>query len=815
MMKTTNLLRWMMIVVLQAACLAGFAQASKNAVSGLVKDSTAQKPLPYVTVEIFPSNVATPLKSSYTNDKGKFTVSGIDTGRYTIIFSHTGFGDVRKEISISSAGITDIGEVILSPVSADMKGIVVTARKPLIEQTDDKIVFNVENDPATKTETAIDILRKTPFVSVDGDNNVQVNGQSNFKVLLNGRETAMFAQNVKEALKGFPGTLISKIEVITTPSAKYDAEGVGGIINIITKKKVVGYNGSLNTYYSSTGWYNINANFSAKFGKVGVTAYYGAGGSDNVHGQSKMEMVPFVANPPFKRRLLDGARTMSNFWNFGNVEMSWEADSLNTFSFYGNVSGGNNRNLLNQDITTTYPNGIDSVSHYDLLSRNEYPTNSVGADYIKKFSNNKEREFSIRFNGEFGNSNTYLNSVMDNPVMDDRYVINNSVAKNRQYTFQSDYIYPLQNNRKIETGIKAILRRATSNFESLVRSNNVEDYKFNPDNTDYFQYDQNVFSAYGTYSLKLKKTNFRLGARLEHTEVDGNFVSSKTTVRQGYTNLMPNLQATTKLSDAFTLVVSYSDRLQRPYIYNLNPFRNDNDPKFISYGNPNLDPQIIHSLSVQTRVMKGGTFAGITFAGTYSNNMIVQYASFDAASGVTSTTSANLGKELGISANGNISTKVNKDWSIFLNGSLRYSHVKNKLMPEQANSGFGGNANLNTSYSISKRFTASGYAGFFRNPVTIQTKYPLNYWYGLNAGYKLFKEKVTVSVGASNFLKKNLSYQLVTTDPAFQYTSTSIMPFRAVSFSLGWNFGKLTENVSKKKGVNNDDLLSGGGGGGR
>jgi outer membrane receptor for ferrienterochelin and colicin len=810
MKKNINGLRWVLLLVMQAACFFGFAQNSKNTISGVIKDSATQKPLAYVTVELFKANVATPFKSSYTNDKGRFSFASVDTGRYTLVFSHTGFADVKKDLAVAEGQQQEVNDVVLAPVAAAMKSVVVTARKPLIEQTDDKIVFNVENDPATKTETAIDILRKTPFVSVDGDNNVQVNGQSNFKVLLNGRETAMFAQNVKEALKGFPGALISKIEVITTPSAKYDAEGVGGIINIITKKKVVGYNGSVNTYYSTTGWYNINTNFSAKFGKVGVTVYYGAGGSDHVHGQSRMETLPFVANPPFKRRLLYGERVMSNFWNFGNAEMSWEVDTLNTFSFYGNISGGNNHNNLDQSITTTYPNNIDSVSFYDLASRNEYPTNSVGADYIRKFAANKEKEFSIRFNGELGNSNTYLNSVMDNPVMADRYVINNSVARNRQYTFQSDYIYPLQNNRKIETGVKAILRRATSNFESMVRTNNIEDFKLNPDNTDYFRYNQDVYSAYGTYSFKLKKTNFRLGARLEHTEVDGNFISSKTAVKQGYTNLMPNLQSTTRLSNAFTLVVSYSDRLQRPYIYNLNPFRNDNDPKYVIYGNPNLDPQIIHSLSVQTRLMKGGTFAGITFTGTYSNNMIVQYASFDAATGVTSTTSANLGKELGISANGNISTKINKDWNIFLNGSIRYSRVKNKLMPDQKNSGFGGNANLNTSYSINKHFTASGYAGFFRNPVSIQTKYPLNIWYGLNAGYKLFKEKVTVSVGAANFFQKKFTYRLITTDPAFQYTSTTVMPFRGISFSLSWNFGKLTENVSKKKGISNDDLLSSG-----
>ncbi len=797
-----------LLVLLQFVFISLLAQEKKASITGTVKDSV-QAAQQYATVSLYKKGeTVTPVKTGYTNDKGNFKFVSVDTGSYELTISHTGFGDQKQDISVNGKDV-DAGTIILFRATTNLQGVTVSSKKPLVELQDDKVIFNVENDPSTKTETAIDILRKTPFVSVDGDNNIQVNGQSNFKVLLNGRETAMFAQNVKEALKGFPGALITKIEVITTPSAKYDAEGVGGVINIITKKKVVGYNGSVNTWNSSIGWYNINTNFSAKFGKVGVTLYYGAGGGINVPGKSRMETVP-VNTTAFRNRLLLGSRKMNNFWNFGNAEVSWEVDTLNTFSFYGNVSGGSGRVLFDQTITTAYNSGPDSISYYDLNSRNEYPTKSVAADYIKKFAGaNKEKEFSIRFNGEFGNANTFLNSVMDNQIVADRYVINESVANNRQYTLQSDFIQPLKNNQKLETGIKAILRRASSDFESRIRTNDIEDYKLNLDNTDKFRYNQDVYSVYGTYSFKVKKTTFRLGARMEHTVVNGDFVSSNTKVDQGYTNILPNLQATVKLSNAFTMVISYSDRLQRPFIWNLNPFKNNNDPRYISFGNPNLDPQIIHSFSVQTRLSKGSTFAGVTFTGTYSNNMIVQYATYDPTSGVTSTTSANLGKESSVSANGNISTKINKDWTVSLNGSIRYNRVKNKLLTSQSNSGFGGNANLNTSYSINKRFTTSGYAGFFRAPVTIQTSYPLNLWYGVSAGYKLFKEKFTISIGATNFFQKEWDYKLITNDPAFRYTSTSTMPFRGVSLGLTWNFGKLTENVSKKKGVNNDDLLGG------
>ncbi|HEX7847208.1 MAG TPA: outer membrane beta-barrel protein, partial [Chitinophagaceae bacterium] len=691
------------------------AQTKSHKISGIVKDST-NKPLSFVTVGLFRKGQLTePIKTTYTTDAGKFQFT-TDTGNFTIIYTHTGFAEQQQDITIEEGKDASIPEVTLLKQSATLQGVTVTYRKPLVELQDDKIVFNVENDPATKTETAIDILRKTPFVSVDGDDNVQVNGQSNFKVLLNGRETAMFAQNVKEALKGFPGALIVKIEVITSPSAKYDGEGVGGVINIVTKKKVAGYNGSINTYYSSIRWANLNANFSAKLGKFGITMFYGAGGNTPEQlGKNFTQTIPTIPSL-YSKRTLQGDRWMKNFWNNGNAEISYEIDSLNTISSYGNVSGGSNKNRSEQVITTDFPSSPSTVSFYDLNSRNEYPTISVGTDYIRKFKTNKEKEFSIRMNGEFGKANSFLTSEQDNPGTD-RYIINTSIANNKQYTIQSDYIQPFKNNQKLESGVKAILRRADSDFESLIKYDETHDYKANPSNTDKFNYDQDVYSVYSTYSFKVKKTTFRLGARVEHTEVNGDFISSSTKVEQSYTTLLPNIQSTTKLNDKLTMVLTYSKRLQRPFIWNLNPFVNNNDSLNIFYGNPDLDPQTINSLSVQTRIMKGSTFGGITLEGSYSGDKIMQFSTFDPATGVTKTTSMNIGKEFQLSLSLNVSGKINENWNVFLNGNVRYNKVKNNKIAGQSNDGIGGNANLNTTYKIGKKFTATGYAGFWRGPV--------------------------------------------------------------------------------------------------
>jgi outer membrane receptor protein involved in Fe transport len=786
-----------------------YAQTKKASVTGYVKDSVHNKPLAFATVSLFMHNDLTqPLKSTYTKDNGKFQLSEIDTGSYAIVISYTGFIEKQIPVQISGDGQSQEFNIVLSATDGStLKGVTIVARRPLIEQSDDKVTFNVENDPMSKSQTAIDILRKTPFVSVDGDGNVQVNGQSNFKVLLNGRETAMFAQNVKEALKGFPGSVITKIEVITSPSAKYDAEGVGGIINIITKKKVVGYNGSIFTAVTNTGWYNFNTSFSAKFGKIGATVNYGGNIANNIKGISRTETTPFTP-AAFTQRIMDGKRDFSNLWQYGNAELSWEMDSLNTISAYGDINGGWNKAKVRQTITTQFPAGSSTESFYDLDSRNEYPTKSIGADYIRKFNSHKDKEFSIRMNTEFGTSNTFLNSIQDNPTgMNDRFIENRSVAKNRQYTLQSDYTLPLGKGKKIEAGVKTIVRNAASDFRSGIKTTAGENYKTNPGNTDNFDYSQNVYSAYSTYYFKLNKTSFRLGARVEQTEVDGDFSSSKTTVKQSYLKVLPNVQISTKFNNRYTMSLNYSMRLQRPFINNLNPFVNNNDSLNISFGNPQLDAQTVHTLSVQNRYSKDGVFVGLTLSGSYSDNMIVPFATFDKTTGVTSTTSGNFGEEYQLNMSGNVNIKFNKDWSMSVNGNVRYNKVQNKSNSSQVNDGISGNANLNSNYSINKRFNTFLYAGFSRSPVTIQESFPFNHWYGLGIEYKMFKEKLGVGLNTGNFFKKDFDFNRKLVDAQFSTTTVTTIPMRNFGVNVSWRFGKLNESVSKKKGVSNDDLI--------
>lgn len=785
----------------------GFGQQKKYAVEGIVKDSANHKSIVYATVAIQKRGAAQALKSTYSNNDGKFVFGGIDTGAYVITVSHEGYANSRRPVILTgqSHDREQIADFILSPVSVSLRGVTVSATRPLIEQTDDKIIYNTESDPAAKTENAIDILRKTPFVSVDGDNNVQLNGQSNFKVLLNGKETAMFTQNVKEALRAFPGALIQKIEVITSPSAKYDAEGIGGIINIVTHKKVVGYNGSVSTFGNTNHGTGLNGNLSLKTGKIGLTVFYFNNVTSNVPSSTFGQTIP-IKNSFYSLRTITADRTLSNFFQLGNTELSIDLDSLHTVSMYGNLSGGHNENTQYQQVTTKLSNTNELTNLNNYFNKSQYPSYNAGMDYITKFKGIPEKELDLKVFGEFSKNNTYTNTAQLSGS-GNRFIDNTNLSDNAQYTLEADYILPVKAGQKLETGIKAILRKATADFQSLTTYDMSVPFKVDPVNTNFFRYTQDVFSAYGSYNFKIKKYGLRFGARFENTVINGSFVNSGTTVDQNYTNFIPNIQVTRKWSASYTSVLSYTMRLQRPFITSLNPFVNNNDSLNISYGNPNLGPQTIHAVSLQNRILKGSTFYGINFNFSFSNNAIESYSTFDNTKGVLATTSANIGREFQFGISPNMNVKFSNIWRMTLNGSLNYNLAENKFQTTQSNSGISGFAFMGNTFTLNKKLSLSAVAGFSTPAITVQTKRTIQHFYTVSGSYKFLNDKLSLNITAANFFAEKYSIRTTTLDPGFTAFSESTSPFRLFTGGLTWNFGKLKENVSKKKGVVNDDLI--------
>lgn len=781
-----------------------YAQENRGKLLGTVTDST-HKPISYATISLLKAGQSGEVvKRTYSSNKGYFELTA-DTGKYILSISHVGFPGASLSITIK-AGENFIDSVKLTSTLNLLQNATVTVRKPLIEQGDDRITYNAESDPAAKSESATDLLRKTPMITVDGDGNVQLNGQNNFKILLNGRETSMFAMNVKEALRNFTGAVISKIEVITSPSAKYDAEGVGGIVNIVTKKKVLGYKGSLSSYYSTLNHYSDNASINLKAGKAGISGYAGIGGIATAMSSKNTNETTPSNSTAFSKRTLSGDRSSRYSNASSNLEITYDLDSFKTIALYGSLERFSNDGYLNQAIITEHNSQSSERGLFLQDNSSSNPNSGFGTDFICKFRNSPDKELTFRFNGQFSKNHIFTTSFQNNSLQD-RYVSNESLSRNREYTFQADFAQPLKAKQKLETGVKAIFRNASSDFKSRIKYSSAESYKLTPSNSDLFNYHQEVYSLYASYNFSLRKFSFRTGLRAEHTNVNEDFITSKTTVNQRYTNLIPNFLLTRKFSSGHTLTASYNMRLQRPYITSLNPFINNNDSLNISYGNPNLGSQVLHAVSVQNQFTKGKLFASISVNATYTNNMIVQFARFDPFTGVTSITSANVGKEYQSSLGFNLSTPIVEKLTIGVTTQLRYNRIENKSNLLQEQEGFSGLAGGNFYYKVVGKFTISGSGGANRNTYTLVNSPSTQYFYQVNFGYKFFSEKLAVTMNVNNFHNRYMRYRMTTEDPNFRIVSTNINPFQVIFFGATYNFGKLKENISKKKGITNDDLV--------
>jgi outer membrane receptor protein involved in Fe transport len=799
------------IILLFLLCISSttFSQ-SKTRISGSLQDSADKKPVGWATVGLYKStNTQKPLQNIFSGGKGRFEFAAVDTGNYKVIITYTGYLEKEIPVRVDSGKTTLVLEtILLSPAPKDLGNVVVTAvaRKPLLEQSDEKLIYNTEADPSVEGLTAIDVFRKTPFLSVDGEDNVQLNGQSNFKVLLNGKETPMFAKNLKEALKSFPANLIRKIEVITNPSSKYDGEGIGGVINIITKKKVMGYNGNAGMSFNSLDNYNGSINLNFKYGKIGLTGYYGMGGNRRTPESLTSGELESLHPVAFYKRYYSGKSHGNYFYNYGNIELSWDIDSLNTASFYTDINGGKGATLSSQRYDVVLPNLVDTITTHLYDDQGySYPGVNFGVDYIRKFKGSEEKELSFKIYRENSKDDAYGIGEQVNPGYT-RYILNDNKSTNKQLTLQSDLVLPMKKGRKLEMGIKAILRRAVSDYISFTKYDPAKEYEQDEANSNSFNYHQDVLSVYSTYLFKWKDISFKMGGRLERTGIDGNFVKTSTRVEQDYYTLLPNIFLSRKFNKIHTLTLSYGKRLRRPYIWDLNPFVYNTDSLNISYGNPDLGADIIHTVEAGYTVLKGNTNINIRLGENFSNRQITRYRIFDEATGVTSTIVQNAGIARTTGLAMNISTKFTTKWSINLNSGLRYTFLTNRYRPEQKNQGMSGFGSLSTSYQLTKKWTVSGNFNYHRSEIQLQGTNGRFMFYGFSSTYKFFKDKISLSVHGNNIFGKYLDWERDFADDNFRRYDFRQNIQRAINLSLRWNFGKLSENVSRKRGVTNDDI---------
>jgi outer membrane receptor protein involved in Fe transport len=773
-------------------------------ITGVVKDSIDQTTIRFATVRLYANDKTNkPVKQVIADEAGKFTM-GSGEGEYRIVVVHTGFAE--KSLAIAVHANVDAGTIWLLKHTEVLAEVIVKSRKALVEEKDDRIIFNVSEDPLLKDHFATDALRVAPFVSIDGDGNTTVNGKP-VKFLLNGKATGIISNNPTEVLKLFPANLIKRIEIITNPSAKYDAEGYSTVIDIISKK-ISGYNGAVGLHTNVLGpeSYSVAPTLSIKTGKFGFTGF----GGYTLQRQSVKSTTDFFTlnnAAAFSNRNLSTNGVSKNGTQWGTAEISWDLDSLTVISGYGRLEGGTVNADERTDVFINNTATADVTGYFENMRDNKNPSGEYGIDLIKKFKRNSNQEFSLSINRQLSDNSTSISSNQYLSGTSDRFLLNNNLFKNRQTTLQSDFLLPLKNTSVIEIGCKAILRNAVSNYGSLFLNPGTGRYEININNSNLFTYEQNVVGGYINYRFKIQKAFISAGIRFEHTDLTGTFITTKTGVEQSYSSFFPSLNMSKRFSNGQNMRFSCSRKISRPGISYLNPFVENSDSLFISYGQPGLLPEFSNNLELTYSWNKRGLnlSAGIDYS--VRNDEIVPVVTFNNSTGVTTSTFSNGGRSERTSLNIFFSYRKNKIQLVIV-PSVRYVSIRNTASPLMFNSGFTGNTQLNIDYDVTPNWRFRWSNNLVYPAVLPQGKTNTFLFYSFSTEYKLFKDKFRILAGTTRPFSRYLVNETVTADKAngLSQVQRVYTPYQTLRIGVIYLFGQLKENVSKKRGVSVDDV---------
>ncbi|HEY1024703.1 MAG TPA: carboxypeptidase regulatory-like domain-containing protein, partial [Sphingobacteriaceae bacterium] len=462
----------MRLIVIVLVCLCYSIKGKSQTVpaleiSGKVIDSASHKPLDYATVVLKDAKRIS-VKSVLTRSDGAFTLTGVRPGSYVLTIVSVGYRPAILPVNLTES--FNLGTVAVKAVSEKLKEVVVTADRPLIRQEIDRISYDVKADPESRMNSVLEMMRKVPLLSLDADDNIQLQGDGNFKILINGKPSGMVERNPKDILRSMPASSIEKIEVITTPPAKYDGEGLAGIINIVTAKKADnGYNASVNVSDRfPVGGPGAGGSLTFKTGKFGVSIMGGGSQNKSPETINAFSRQTNGANPT--RLSQTGSRTFSGSSGYGGAELSFEIDSLNLISGQVNYNGNASNNRISQN--SELNGSADMLQRYELQNLREASGRGVDAalNYQLGFKNDKTRLLTLSYR-YLGYSNSQWNNVsVFNPVSytqpDFRQ---DNTGEAAEQTFQVDYVHPIK-KVIMELGVKAIFRTNASDYRADVRN---------------------------------------------------------------------------------------------------------------------------------------------------------------------------------------------------------------------------------------------------------------------------------------------------------------------------------------------------------
>lgn len=828
----------MALIVMLALCAKAQNTQHSYTITGVVADSVTHEGEPYATLTIARADsAAKPVKQALTDIKGRFSISSSGTGSYLLMVRSMGRKPMQRAYTVDATTRTiDLGTLLLQDGGNQLETVEVVAYKPLVKADVDKIAYSVEDDPEANTNTVIEMLKKVPMVTVDGQDNIRVNGNSSFKIYVNGKPNNMMTKNPKEVLKSMPASSIKKIEVITNPGPKYDAEGVGGILNIVTEGKgPEGYNATFSGRANNSS-YGGGLYATVKQGKLTMSVNYNASSNHSPKGYTYSDRSQIGTDGTVtSSTVTDGYTKGHSQWQGGDVEASYEIDTLRLITGSFSLSKfTSKRDALNTAFSTVPATGqrlygYRSPSH----SKENWDDYSASLDYQRSFSV-KDRLLTLSYRLESSPSTSDSRYLYTNrEAADDWQTFIDRMRDQRmdgdentmEHTFQIDYTTPFAKHHTWEAGVKYILRRNKSDNDRYNLGTDDKDETYDSDNSSHYRHHNDILAAYTGYGLTLDKWSARLGLRYEHTLQKVEYLLGRgTNFHKNFDDLVPSARLGYKFSDATNLSLGYKMRINRPGIWYLNPYLDDRIPDAISQGNPNLDTEKSHAVDLQFSSYNSKLTYTLTGTYRFVNNSIESVdrlvndrdiAGLPNPTGkdVIYSSYANIGhiQYAGLMAYANWTPITNT--RITLNGSVGYSHMSDGQ--SLRNHGWCTNidASLQQAFAKTWIFNASYYV---QTPQpTLQGKDARYQWYNFSLSKSFMDKRLTLTAYIINpFGKRYFCYRSETVADNFRTTASSSWCQLYYGVSVRFRIGKLKASVKHtERTVENDDVKQGGGGG--
>ncbi len=766
-------------------CIAqfGLAQNQSITIKGMVVESGSNQPVEFATVMVADKSNQKPIAGTTTDQDGRFSIK-VDQHDFYIEVSFIGFITKKIDTYTIENNMLDLGIIGMAENTATLDEVVVRAEKSSTEFKLDKRVFNVGKDLSSTGASALDVLNNVPSVNVNIEGEITLRGSSGVQILINGKPSVL-ASEQGNALGTITSDMIDRIEVITNPSAKYDAEGTSGIINIVIKKEErKGVNGSISINTGVPHNHSIGLSLNRRTEKFNLFSQFGVG-------YRELPNDTEIINQDLRvnRTVLTNGREYrnENFYNF-ILGTDYHINARNVLTLSGNFAYEIEDQPSRNDFSILDATGTETAKWFRTEETEATnPKWQYELQYKSDFKDHKDHNLLFSALGNFFGKD--LSSeftdipVSGNPVLSNQLTRTN--FKEAKYTFKLDYTRPFSKEWTLETGAQYVLQEVSNDFavSDIENGEWVENENF----TNIFEYDQKVLGVYSTGAYEGKKWGLKLGLRLENTDLNTFLVNTNKTDRQNYTNLFPSVHASYKLTEYFSFQTGFSKRVYRPRLWDLNPFFNIRNNFSIRVGNPELLPEFTDSYEFASVYVAGKTSLNLSVYYRFTSDVIERISIFE--------NNVNTFKPLNIGTNRTTGVELNAKYSankwLSINGDFNYNFFNRQGVFESNNFDFKADqwttkwtAKLKMPLKIDFEIT-----GHYQSSVqTVQGEQADNLFADLGLRKKILKGRAVL-----NFSIRDIFASRIWLNETFQedfYIFNRRQRGRFITFGFSYGFGK-------------------------